>query len=122
MLGEDFFSGGNSIVLFLQFLNESLTLSRSKTWKELELIVTMVKLVYVIDINTDGIQHYNVYFLEDVHESSFIDVLLKRMQIKIESLILRNDGRPKVEYLVHRILFKSSQADSFFQNKWELFE
>jgi hypothetical protein len=79
MFSINFLSGSHSVVFLLKFLNQSLRLSGSKAWKELKLVVTVVKLMDVINVYTDIIQHYNINFLEHIHKSSFINMLLQGM-------------------------------------------
>ena len=44
------------------------------------------------------------------------------MQGQIQRLILTHDWTPQIQQLIHRILLKSSKADSFLQDEWEILE
>ena len=62
-----------------------------------------------VQVDADGVEEANVGFFQDVHQPSLIDVLLQWVQVQVESLVLRDDWRPQVEDLVHRILLEASQ-------------
>jgi len=60
-----------------------------------------------IDVDADVVDGLDVDFFKFVEQTCLIDVLLKRMEIYVESLILTHDRTPKINNLVHWILFPS---------------
>lgn len=98
-----------------QDLDKPLSLSRAEAAQELELVVPVLMLYQEVDVDSDVVYGLDVDFFKGLKETSLVDVLLKRMQVDVESLILAHDWTPQVEYLVHRVLFPSRQANGLFQ-------
>lgn len=109
-------------VLLFQFLNQLLRLSRSKTTEELNLIVHVLMLNDKVDVDADFVQELDVDLLENVHQTSLVDVLLHWMQSQVQRLIFTHDRTPKVQYLVHWVLLVPGKADGFLKDEWMILQ
>ena len=101
----------------LKFLNVSLSFSWTKPTQELKLVLEMVMVYKQVDIDSNSVHKLDVSLLHIFNKSSLVDVLLERMKIQVKSLILRHDWTPKVQNLIHWVLFESGEANSFLQDE-----
>lgn len=101
----------------LQLVNKLLCFSRSKPTQKLELIMPMLMIDQEIEVYSNLVHDLNIDFFENIGKSSLVDMLLKRMQIHLKSLVFTHDGTPEIQNFVHGILLVSGQANSFFKNE-----
>jgi len=71
-----------------------------------------------IDIDSNLIHSLDIDFLQTFYKFDLIDVLLQWMKSKIQTLIFTDDWTPKIQYLVHRILFESSKTHNLLDTVW----
>lgn len=112
----------NFVVLLFQLLNQFLSLPWAKTAQKLNLVVHVLMINNKIQVNTNAVEVLNVDLLQNLHQPCLVDVSLHRMKSEVESLVLTHDGTPKIENLIHGILFVSCQTDRFFQDKRMVFQ
>jgi len=101
----------------LDLLNESHRFSWTKTTQKLKLIVHVVMIDDDVEINSNFIELLNVDFFKLVNQTSLVDVLLKRMKFKVQSLILTQNWTPEIDELIHWILLNSCKTYGLLQNK-----
>lgn len=106
----------------LQPMDELLSFSWSKTTQKLELVVPMLMIDQEIQVNTNLVYNLNIDFFKNITKTGLVDVLLKRMQIHLKSLIFAHDWTPKIQNFVHGILLVSGQTDSLFENEGMIFQ
>lgn len=99
-----------------------LSLPWSESTQKLKLIVPVVVFDQKIDVNSNIIHCLNVYLFKLVKKASLIDVLLKRMEVNVQSLVLTHDWTPKVYNFIHWILFPSCKTNCFLKNKWKVLQ
>ena len=101
----------------LELLDVSLSFSWTKSTQELKLVLEMIMVYKQIDIDTNSVHKLNVSLLHIFNKSSLVDVLLERMKVQVKSLILRHDWTPKIQNLIHWVLFESGKTNGFLQDE-----
>ena len=71
-----------------------------------------------IDIDSNLIHCLDIDFLKTFYKFDLIDMLLQWVKSKIQTLVFTDDWTPKIQYLVHRILFESSQTHNLLDTVW----
>ena len=63
-----------------------------------------------VQVHAHVVHMIDVHLFQGVHQTRLVHMLLQRVQVKVEGLVLMDDGRPQVENLVHGILFESGET------------
>ena len=77
----------------------------------------MVVVYKQIDIDTNSVHKLDVSLLHILNKPSLVDVLLERMKVQVKSLIFRHNWTPKVQNLIHWVLFESGKTNGFLQDE-----